>query len=362
MKRYLPFIYCLIFLLPLLIGCGDKFDIAQLNSGSGSANIGGDTVYIPINPAWTGFNKPEDIIVGREPFIFVADTYNDRVVMMNLNGDILGTRNIKRPVALAEDYKLNLIVCAELDTVVKGQTQTFGAVYKINLFAAQHQIGVAPLTKLLPRPVDLNYPQRRYTGVCVFYNNTYYVSRTGPNNSSFIDPDNSILYFSPKKLVGGGEGDTLLGRVPNIDPISSGLVSAYQISSLTSFNKKNIDFIETLTGNNSLKTQWLTYVVTPVSADYEAKLTPSNGGALMTPGRFSQPEGSCIDDADNIYIADAQKDSVYKFNSLGDELQSFGGPSVFNGPYAVAYFDGILYVADTGNNRILRFQLSTNLN
>ena len=130
MKRYLPFIYFIILVLPLLTGCGDKFDVSQLTSNSGNANIAGDTVYIPINPAWTGFNKPEDIIVGREPFIFVADTYNDRVVMMNLNGDILGVRHIKRPVALAEDYKLNLIVCAELDTTVNGQTQTFGAVYK----------------------------------------------------------------------------------------------------------------------------------------------------------------------------------------------------------------------------------------
>lgn len=362
MKRYLPYIFYLILLIPLLIGCGDKFDISQLTANTGNANITGDTVYIPINPAWTGFNRPEDIIVGHEPFIFVADTYNDRVVMMNLNGDILGVRHIKRPVALAEDYKLNLIVCAELDTTVNGQVQTFGAVYKLDLVAAQHQIGDAPLTQLLPRPVDLNYPQRRYTGVCVFYNNTYYVSRTGPNNSSFIDPDNSILYFSPKSLAGGGEGDTLIGRVPNIDPISSGLVSANNITSLTSFNKKNIDFIETLDGNNSLKTQWLTYVVTPVSADYEARLTPSDGGALMTPNKFGQPEGSCIDDADNIFIADAKKDSIYKFTPFGDELQSFGGPAVFNGPYAVAYFDRILYVADTGNNRILRFVLSTDLN
>jgi sugar lactone lactonase YvrE len=101
--------------------------------------------------------------------------------------------------------------------------------------------------------------------------------------------------------------------------------------------------------------------VTPVSENYVARLTPSDGGALMRPNRFSQPEGSCIDDANYIYIADAQKDSVFKFTPLGDELQSFGGPDVFNEPYAVAYFDKILYVVDSGNNRILRFILSTDL-
>jgi len=47
------------------------------------------------------------------------------------------------------------------------------------------------------------------------------------------------------------------------------------------------------------------------------------------------------------------------FNSFGDELQSFGGTDVFNEPHSVAFFDKTLYVADTGNNRILRFILST---
>ena len=359
MNSYLR--YTIIFLILILFGCTDKFDVAQLGASSGKANIAGDTVYVQLNPAWTGFNSPQDMIIGREPFIYVADTYNDRIVMMNLNGNVLGSREIKRPVALAQDYKLNLIVCGEIDTVVNGQTQTFGAVYTLNMVASEHQISSAPITKLLPRPSDLKYPDRRYTAVTVFYDNTFYVARTGPANTGPVDPDNSILDFVPKKRFGGGEGDTLIGRVPNIDPISSGLVSAKGISSLTSFNKKSIDFIETLTGNNNLKAQWLTYVVTPVSADYAARLTPDNGGAFMTPNKFTQPEGSCLDDAENIFIADAAKDSIFKFTPLGDELQSFGGPDVFNKPYAVAFFDNTLYVVDSGNNRILRFKLSTDL-
>ncbi len=359
--RFTLFLLSSILVIPLLFGCGDKFDVSQLTANSGNANITGDTVYVPVNPAWTGFNKPRAMIIGREPFVYVADTYNDRIVMLNLNGNVLGTREIKRPVALAQDYKLNIIVCCELDTVINGQNETFGAVYKLNLVAADHQINNAPVTRLLPRAADIKYPDRRYTAVTVFFNNSFYVARTGPSNSNFVDPDNSILLFVPKKSFGGGEGDTLIGRVANIDPISSGLVSANQISSLTSFNTKNSDFIETLTGNNSLKVQWLTYVVTPVSANYVARLTPSDGGAMMRPNRFTQPEGSCIDDANYIYIADAQKDSVFKFTPLGDEQQSFGGPDVFNEPYSVAYFDKILYVVDSGNNRILRFILSTDL-
>jgi hypothetical protein len=108
-----------------------------------------------------------------------------------------------------------------LDTVINGQTETFGALYKLNMVAADHQINNAPMTRLLPRSTDIKYPDRRYTAVAVFYNNSYYVARTGPANTNFVDPDNSILYFIPKDLYGGGEGDTLIGRVANIDPESS---------------------------------------------------------------------------------------------------------------------------------------------
>jgi len=40
-------------------------------------------------------------------------------------------------------------------------------------------------------------------------------------------------------------------------------------------------------------------------------------------------------------------------------MESFGGSEIFNSPYAVAYFDGTIYITDTNNDRVLRFILST---
>ena len=208
----------------------------------------------------------------------------------------------------------------------------------------------------------MNRPELEYTGACAFYNNIFYVSRKGPNNGGIIDPDNSMLLFSPKKLIDGvSEGDTLLGRVPNIDPLGQGPVSAYDISSLTSFDNQSIDIIVTLTGGTSFKANWLHYLVTPTDQKYVSNFSPSSGAGLVIPNRFEVPEGSALDNSGNIYIADVAKDSVFKFNSFGDELNSFGGPDVFDQPHSVAYFDKILYVADTGNDRILRFILSTEI-
>lgn len=355
-----------IYLLYLLIvigffsSCADKLDLNDLGADDGGGNVTGDTVYVRINPVWEGYNKPQDVMVGREPFIYIADTDNDRIVLLNLDGQRLGTKAIKKPVALAQDYLLNLFVCAQFDTVISGQTQTYSAVYKLDLVSVNHQIELAPEKRILPRPQDFAQPLREYTGACVFYDNSYLISRKGPNNSNLIDPDNAVLIFVQKKLYDGSIIDSLVGRVSLLDPTGSGTMSANQISSLTSFNSRNFNINVTLTGDNSFKFQPLEYISSPDFTGYRIALQPLSRDVMM-PGIFLQPEGSALDNSGNIYIADAGKDSIYKFNSFGDEQQSFGGPEIFSQPYGVAFFNKTLYVADTGNNRILRFILSTEL-
>lgn len=356
MKRGLSILFSAFITLAALTNCTDKFEPPTATGNPG--NIAGDTVYVEVNPAWEGFNSPQDIFVGNEPFIYIADTENNRIVMMNLAGAVLGTREIQRPVAISQDYQLNLIICAEFDTA----GITYGAVFKLDLFSAGHDLTNAPLSRVLPRPgvsSDLR-SSIRYTGVCTFFDNSFYVARNGPDNTSIFNPDNSILIFEKKTLPNGSKADTLIGRLPSLSPLGTGLMTTNEISSLTSFKRRNNDFIITLTGNTSFKTQWLYYNFASETPGYENRLRPGNN-ELMIANKFSRPEGSAIDNTGNIFIADSEKDSVYKFNTFGDELQSFGGSSVFNQPVAVAFFDRTLYVLDRGNNKISRFILSTDL-
>ncbi len=358
--NYKTYLLILLIVTGFFFSCADKLDLTELELDDGGGNVTGDTVYIQINPVWEGFNRPEDVMIGREPFIYVADTDNNRIVLLNLDGQILGTRAIQRPVALAQDYRLNLLVCAQFDTVIGGQTQTYSAVYKIDLVSVNHEIELAPVKRILPRPQDFAQPLREYTGACVFYDNSYLISRKGPNNSNQIDPDNAVLIFVQKKLSNGTYKDSLVGRVPLLDPTGSGIMSANQVSSLTSYNSRNFNINLTLVGDNSFRFQPLEYISSPDFTGYRIALQPLSRD-LMMPGIFSQPEGSALDNSGNIFIADAGKDSIYKFNSFGDKLQIFGGSEIFNQPYGVAFYDKTLYVADTGNNRILRFILSTEL-
>jgi hypothetical protein len=358
MKKFLILSVFLVF----IISCADKFDINQFSEYSKNINASGDTLYIQNGEPWSGFNNPQALLMGKEPFIYICDTGNDRIAMYDIAGIFHGSISIKKPVAITQDYKLNLIVCAEFDTA----GFSYSAVYKINLVAAAHDIANAPVTRILPiRSADFNL-QRKYTAVTVFYDNSIFVARSGPNNNSVSNPDNSIFKIAPIKLKAGGDilvpsdGDTLtIERVPFIDPISQGLISANGINSMTAFNKNNVDFIATLSGESSFKAQWFHFYSSGIEEKYISQFNPAQGVAFVKPNRFLSPAGSCLDLSGNIFIADPGKDSVFKFNPFGEELQSFGGSQYFLQPTSVAYFDRILYVLDASKNQILRFKLST---
>jgi hypothetical protein len=343
-----------------ILACTDKFDIEEATSSLGENKIDniGDTVYIPQSPNWTGFNNPKDMIFGKDQFIYVADTDNNRLVMMNIAGQILGIKEIKQPIALAQNFKLELLVVAEFDTVISGQNLTFSSVYSIDMVSSGHILSSAPTKRLLPQdpkidPFAFNRTDRFYTGVCTFFDNSAYVSRRGPSNSNPVDRDNSILKLSFTK-----SDSMIITKIPGLEPEGTGVLSANKISSLTSFNNNSTDFILTLIGDNSFKVQWLEFLRTADFEGYRTKLGAFSSD-LMQVNKFGQPEDAALDDANNLFIADAEKDSVYKFNTFGDELESFGGTEIMSSPHAITYHDRTLYVLDTGNNRILRFILST---
>ncbi|MBM4175602.1 MAG: hypothetical protein FJ213_05430 [Ignavibacteria bacterium] len=354
----LQFILSIIFL-----SCGDKLDLTEFSTGKKIENPS-DTSYIQLKPVWEGFNNPTDILIGKEPFIYVADTDNDRVVMLNTAGLILGTVKIKRPVALAQDYRLNLLVCAEFDTTIGGESKVFGALYKIDMFASGNQLGSAPLKRLLPSTSShFQKNLRRYTGVTVFFDNSYLVTRVGPDNTSPIDPDNAILEFTQWKNGDGTYRDSLMGRLPNFEANGSGLLSINQLSSVTSFNRKNKEIVTAQIGNTSFKVQWLRFIITTDYAGYVSKFDPGVEPVdFLRPNKFDTPADVTVDNSNNIFIVDSKKDSLFKFNQFGTEQHSFGGPTVFKNPKGVAFHDRTLYICDSGNNRILRFILSTDTN
>ncbi len=84
-------------------------------------------------------------------------------------------------------------------------------------------------------------------------------------------------------------------------------------------------------------------------------------------GEFSSPTGIALDKDGNIYVADTDNHSIQKFDKSGKFLARWGGePSSQEGqfyyPRGLAVGpEGVLYVADSGNNRVQKFDLEGNV-
>jgi len=324
----------------------------------------GDTVYIPITPPWTSFSLPMDIHIGNEPLLYIADYGNNRIVQLDISGGVIGYSNfILRPRKIAQDRNFDLLVIGSvIDTVPPHNLDTVDAVFRLKLFNNNGLIsGVTPnIVFKANQPTPVPGSHGNFTGISAFYTNYYLVLRSGPNNSSPIDPDNAIFEIDKYDHT-----NPVPNRLPGFEVQGQGLMSLIGTSAVTTLTDNSTDFIYTLTAQNvAFKIQWAVY--DNINQTYTAKFTPSNNVDMLKPGLVLQPQAITIDNYNNIYVIDSGKDSVYKFNSLGAlKSESFGGVGTaltqFNSPMGIAQFDKTLYVSDTYNNRILRFILSTDV-
>lgn len=338
--KLFKFAFRLLLFALFLLACGEKFPLPSPSTTT-DRDIVTDTLYVQQSPVWGAaqnytFRGPRDVHVGAEPLIYVADTENDCIVMLDPVGTVLGISGpIPHPVAMTQDNQLDLLVVNNTNRV-----------YRLNLVEANHVLANARIDTILTL-AQRDHPQWRFTAIAAYLDRSYYVTRAGAETA-----DNAIVQFN--------ENDELVGPLPLI-PGGTGFFSVTEPSGIISVRRGSVDFIFTQIGNSFHRAQWITtdaYGFTP-------KI--EQGKTFYTPGKFTAPEDITLDDAGNIYVIDAGSDSLYKFNPAGGEFrsQSFGGRGSgerqFHQPSGVAWFNKVLYVADTGNNRIVRFKLNTDL-
>ena len=324
----------------------------------------GDTSYIQ-KGSWSGiFNKPRAIIYGQDQFFYVADTYNNRIVMLNSAGLVMSvSKPILHPIALTqESHFLDLLVCAEM---IEATTKdTIGVVLRIKLFAANHHLENARIDTVWKETAR---PKRRFVGIASAINDEFLVARDGPNNTSPVDPDSRVLRFQYQRI----DSVTFVDRF--ITPLSE--LQTGQGSSITSINHptgiatfpNSSDFILTQQSDGvQYSAIWMVFSTNENFEGWLPKYDPSvtTGIDFIKPNRFREALGVCIDRTKrDIFIVDASQDSVIKFNSRGRfKEESFGKKTpdiTLNRPGGVAVDENTLYVCDTDNNRIVLYRLST---
>lgn len=340
------------------IGCQERFDLSTLPQPELQII---DTEYVQISPPLGSFVSPRGILIGRDQLFYVADSGGNTLYMMNQAGQVLSTRTLLHPVSVAQDSRLDLLVGGEVDA---GGGLTAGALFRIHLVSANtdsaHRLEIARIDTIW---TERARPLRRFPGVTVLGDNTYLVARSGPDNTSFIDPDGRVLEFSA--------GDRFITPMPGLVTRSGSGITDINIPTGISLIPGLRDFILTQSSEGiAYGAIWMTY---QQNADFDGwlpKFDPSDPNARSTdfirPNRYTLALAVTVDPIRrDIFVADAAIDSVFKFNSRGVFKGESFGLSRARGsmirPVGLAFFEQILYVLDGTRRTILRFRLSTDV-
>jgi hypothetical protein len=405
--KRLFFFIAAIFLLTSLSSCeflfgsrqddqvDDIFDQGRIDPNLVPQSVG----YVPILPVWGQFKNPVDVYVGYDEMVYVVD--DDGLKILDLKGELHRTIPIYKAREVTQDRRIHTYVAGRIKVLIGGQEKDLPAVYHLKFTAGAdgpvfvdtliHPFCDASRKNIGYRIEDLRV---EFTGLVCRADNGLYVSRAGPVNdlTSYARPDNTILVFD--------ESGTNTGYSIGLNPITPSLKSVIGVSALAGFVgppqklygvNETHDFILCQASQDytiEYRTLWIREVFDP-----DAGITYAENSALLSfdytkadkflydLNRFSKPEDVYVapDQTAYIFIVDSGKDSLFLFTSKGYEginppanssytknvLVSFGGYGAglfqFKDPSGVCYYKKTVYVADKGNNRIIRYRLSTDL-
>lgn len=351
--------------------------------------------YVPIQPVLDQFVRPTDVLAGFDELIYVADNGREEIVALDQSGRELYSFHVPGVTTVVQDRRLNLLAIGTKDTTINGSAYTFSCIYRIDMQGAiGYGLNNAKITKEIVHPFYLKNTfsasdlSVKFQDVAVIAENEYYISRTGNSNNlnQFGGPDNAVLLFSESDIYITPVSVTTRGGVfKDFFKTPTGMSSQAQPPQISASFAR--DFIFTSMDqdpDNLYKVRLITYNETEFGVEYNPNDilpydTSKADGYINEPNKFTKPVDVTLtgDGTGFIFVVDMEKDSVYQFTSTGLEgikpppgagsskyvKVSFGGTGIeltqFKDPMAVAYLSKILYVADAGNGRVLRFKLTT---
>ncbi len=391
-------ILTLLFVLSALSACenylGEETDLSFIEVPQQSYR---EVAYVPVQPILNQFVYPTDVIAGFDELIYVVDAGSEEIIALDESGRELARMRIQGAKGIAQDRSLDLLVIGtKRDTTPTGKIVDRSCLYRLDLTQdAGYGLQYAQIVNSIMHPFYFKSSsisrdeQVFFNRVSVLGDNTYYVTRSGPNNdpNQAGGPDDAILFFNR---------DDVYVTPVIVSNAQGGIFNNYfkqpfAISTLAKPPQLSVDlrgdFVYTSMDDNAvLKVQYIENQSSEDGSIYLPKIDWSNDTSLADnfitePYRFSEPSGIEFagGGSNYIFVVDKLKDSLYQFTATGLEgvqpppasgetkfvKTSFGGtgqgPNNFNEPMGVAFKDEVLYVADAGNGRLLRFKLTLDI-
>jgi len=361
--------YLLILILFLVFsGCGKRIKLPTNIPQSGVGTP--DTTYVPISPAWTeagglSFDQPEDVHVGFDGFVYIADTGNDRIVKLDQAGNFVDQyEGAKQPRSVSQDRLLRLLVTGGNTIYIKlKDEQTFDSLYAgadiydstmvVRPDTVIDTVVVTPDSIVIDTVIALIDTVYFIDTVATSYKAIAADPRPSSGYAMYFvcdytrDQINRFIFYEPNELY------KLAAAIPTGYELSK---TKYPTGVFTYLSGDKFRF---------LFCQALSYFSVQLldGNDFHPLIPRTDSSQIYWQGTFGRAEDAVVDEFENIFVVDSRKNQVHKFSRNGVHILSFGkegtGDEEFKNPKGIAYANKIVYVADTGNNRILRFVLST---
>ncbi len=373
-----------------------------------------DIAYVPILPILDDFARPSDICAGFDGLLYIVDEAEEQIIAMDESGTILGRKTIPGARSVIQDRRFDLLVIGTSDSLYNLGSEdtllTFSTIYRLRLVGAgAYDINNAQIVNKIVHPFyyTQSNPVRRTNDFVRFNNigiignsqdpsrnNQFYVSRQyvrspdpDPSNpeisSGPLGPNDAVLQFDNNdNLISPISVQTASGFFNDFFEEPSGITTLTQPPQFGA--QTSSDFLYTsLEPNNALKVQYIEFIEGEFGAEFRPRILASSDtsqadGFINSPNKFERPVDITLsgDGTQFIFVVDSDTDSLYQFSFTGFEgvrppaaagidrfvKASFGGTGTdlmqFNNPVAVAYFNQIVYVADAGNGRIMRYKLT----
>lgn len=348
--------------------------------------------YIPIQPVIKDVVKPVDVEAGFDELIYVVDEATEELIVFDQAGRRITSRTVPGIKSVKQDRELNLLAIGTFDTVISGVQYSLSAIYKFKPNYDAYNLASLELDKRLVHPFYLRNTfsagdTAKFTDIAVMGDGRYYISRTGNNNNinQFGGPDDAVLIFSPDLefitpvFVSTATGffrdyfkqpQSITTQINAPQRIDNNPGLSFIVCMADETQPLQVKEIEVLSDENGISYRFVPSSPDPSKAD----------DYLYRPNKFINPiDVKWAGTNTYFFVLDEAKDSVYIFNNLKLEgvdpppaaedsrliNVSFGGMGTgitqFNSPRALSFLDEILYVADAGNSRVLRFKLTTDI-